>query len=200
MVAATLGLGLAAPAAAEAQGAKIGYINSQKILAEAPGAVEAQKVFQQEMTGFRSAITPMEDSLSAMQKELEAQANALQALVESYEKQGATLTAEGRQAREQEILTKQEAFETRRGNYQETLLAYQQKRQGLEQQAQARQQALVAPIMTQVSEVIEAIRKEENFAMIFDVAGGTMLVAADPALDLSDRVLARLKAAPPAGQ
>jgi outer membrane protein len=202
IVAAGLALAAVAPAAAQAQAqaARFGYINSQKILAEAPGAIEAQKRFEQEMTGFRGEIQPMEKQLETLQKGLETQAQALQKLVQDYEKQQATLTAEGRQTREQEILQKQEAFESQRGEYQQQLLTYQQKRQELEQKAQQRQQALVEPIMKQISQVIEELRKEGNYAMIFDVAGGTMLVAADPALDLSDQVLARLKTAPATGQ
>lgn len=194
------GLALAAAAPAQAQTLKFGYINSQKILAEAPGAIDAQKRFEQEMTGFRGEIQPMEKRLETLQKGLETQAQALQKLVQDYEKQQSTLTADARQAREQEILQKQEAFESQRGEYQQQLLTYQQKRQELEQKAQQRQQALVEPIMKQVSQVIEDLREEGNYAMIFDVAGGTMLVAADPALDLSEQVLARLKTAPATGQ
>lgn len=200
IVAVGLALAAAAPADAQAQTLKFGYINSQKILAEAPGAIDAQKRFEQEMTGFRGEIQPMEQQLETLQKGLETQAQALQKLVQDYEKQQSTLTADARQAREQEILQKQEAFESQRGEYQQQLLTYQQKRQELEQKAQQRQQALVEPIMKQVSQVIEDLRKEGNYAMIFDVAGGTMLVAADPALDLSEQVLARLKTAPTNGQ
>jgi outer membrane protein len=200
MLAAGLALAAVAPANAQGQTLKLGYINSQKILAQAPGAVEAQKQFEQEMSGYRGEIQPMEQKLEALQKELEGQATTLQTQMQEFEKQQATLTADGRQARERDLLQKQEAFEQRRGEYQEALVAYQQKRQELEQRAQQRQQALVEPIMKQVSQVIEELRTQENYSMIFDVAGGTMLVAADPALDLSDRVLERLKAAPASGQ
>lgn len=200
MLAAGLALASAAPAEAQTATPRLGYINSQKILAQAPGAVEAQRQFEQEMTGFRGEIQPVEQQLETLQKELETQAQALQKLAQDYERQRGTLTPDARQTREQEIIRREEAFEERRENYQQALMSYQQKRQELEQRAQQRQQALVEPIMRQVSQVIEDIRSEGQYAMIFDVAGGTMLVAADPALDLSDQVLERLRTAPPSGQ
>jgi outer membrane protein len=65
---------------------------------------------------------------------------------------------------------------------------------------QARQAQLVKPIMERVQAVIETIRAEDNYAVILDVgAQVSVVVAADKRLDLTDRVLARLKsAAPPA--
>jgi Skp family chaperone for outer membrane proteins len=59
---------------------------------------------------------------------------------------------------------------------------------------QARQAQLVKPIMERVQSVIEAIRSEDGYAMIFDVGAQTnVVVSADKKLDLTDRVLARLK-------
>jgi Skp family chaperone for outer membrane proteins len=63
---------------------------------------------------------------------------------------------------------------------------------------QARQAQLVKPIMERVQNVIEAIRAEDGYSMILDVgAGASVVVAADKRLDLTDRVLARLKAQGP---
>jgi outer membrane protein len=59
---------------------------------------------------------------------------------------------------------------------------------------QTRQAQLVKPIMERVQSVIEAIRSEDGYAMIFDVgAQVSVVVSADKKLDLTDRVLARLK-------
>ena len=52
------------------------------------------------------------------------------------------------------------------------------------------------PIMEQIQRIIDEIRSEEGYAMIFDVgatSGG--VVAADRNLDITPRVIARLKAA-----
>jgi outer membrane protein len=63
---------------------------------------------------------------------------------------------------------------------------------------QARQAQLVKPIMERVQGVIEAIRTEDGYAMILDVgAQASVVVAADKRLDLTERVLARLKSQGP---
>ena len=67
--------------------------------------------------------------------------------------------------------------------------------QELQQKAQAREPELLAPLQQKVNAVIEAIRAEGNYALIFDVsAQGGNIVAADRSLDLTDRVIEKLKA------
>lgn len=154
----------AAPAFAQ-QGARMGYINSQQILAEAPGAAAAQQAFEEDMARYRS--------------EIEQMGQELETLREQYQQQEGTLSAAARQERQQEIQTQ--------------FTAYQQRAAELERTAQQRQAELVEPIMEQISTVIEEIRQEGGYAMIFDAAAG-VLITADPALDLTDQVLARLQA------
>ncbi|NIQ59380.1 MAG: OmpH family outer membrane protein, partial [Gammaproteobacteria bacterium] len=62
-----------------------------------------------------------------------------------------------------------------------------------EQQAQARQQELMQPIMAKIERVLEEIREEQGYIMIFDAASSG-LIAADPTLDLTSEVLQRLQA------
>ena len=58
-----------------------------------------------------------------------------------------------------------------------------------------RQRELLEPIQSRVTAVIEGIRAEGNFAIIFDItAPGSGIVTADKSLDLTDRVIARLQA------
>ncbi|HET7274294.1 MAG TPA: OmpH family outer membrane protein [Longimicrobiaceae bacterium] len=167
-----LGLGLAmlfaaaVPANAQA-GAKLAYINSQKILAEAPGAAAAQATFESDMETYRAEIETMGAELEALRAD--------------YERQQATLSEEAKLAKQQEI--------------QQKFTEYQQRVAELEQTAQRRQAELVSPIMQEISAVIEQIRTEGGYAMIFDAAAGT-LITADPALDLTATVLARLQSSP----
>jgi outer membrane protein len=151
---------------AEAQANRFGYINSQRILVEAPGTSDAQRLFEQDMERFRGELERMETELETLQDNLE--------------RQQATLSAAVRQERQQEI--------------QQRFIAYQQRRMELEETAQQRQEELVAPIMQRISEVIEDIRREGNYSMIFDASAGA-LITADPALDLTDQVLQRLRTA-----
>ena len=160
----------AAPAAA--QGIKIGFVNSQKILAEAPGVAQVQQTMQAEMTRLRAPLDSMEQRLNA--------ANT------AFQQQQATLTPAAREQRQNEL---QQQFQ-----------AYQARGQQLQEQAQQRQQQLVQPVMQQINQAIEVLRREGGFTMIVDSSQGG-IVTVDPALDLTDRVLQRMRggaAAPPA--
>jgi hypothetical protein len=48
--------------------------------------------------------------------------------------------------------------------------------------------------MTQIREVLDAIRNEEHYTFIFDVGNDPgLIVAADKNLDITERVISRLK-------
>jgi outer membrane protein len=145
---------------------KIGYINSALLLQQAPGRAEAEAQFDREVGVYRQQIQRMDDSLKAM------------------------MTAFDRDAPKLDSTTR----ETRRTAIGQKEVEYQQRARGLDSTMQARQAQLVKPIMERVQAVIETIRAEDNFAMILDVgAQVSVVVAADKRLDLTDRVLARLK-------
>lgn len=166
----TLLAGVPATAAAQARGAqpaqatRFAFVNTQRIMAEAPGAREAQQTFEREMARYRLEVDSLEQALGQSQEELQ--------------RQQATLSPTVRQQRQQEI--------------QQQAITYQQRVNELERTAQQRQQELVEPIMQQISAAIEQIRREGNYGMIFDAAAGG-LITADPALDLTERVLTQLQ-------
>lgn len=164
------GLALTATAAsAQTAAGKIAYINSQKVISEAPGAVEAQTTIQKEANKHRADLALAEDSLKNM--------------VSEYQKKQLVLSADARSKEEAAIRARQEALQNRAD--------------ALEQQMSKRQSDLVKPIMDRINTVLTAIRAEGGYAIILDSSAGS-IVAADPALDLTDTVLARLKAAQPA--
>ena len=158
-------LAMTMPAIAQAQ-VKIAYINSQKILAEAPGRAEAEATYNTEMATARTQLQRMDDSLKAM--------------VASYEKDAPALDSARRDARGKTIRTTEAAFSQRASE--------------LNNQMQQRQADLARPLMDQVSHVLDEVRATGGYAMIFDVgAQGSALVSADKSLDITDMVLARLK-------
>jgi outer membrane protein len=168
---------VAGTAAAQAQQgtavpAKIAYINSAQLLSQAPGRAEAEAQFEREVGVYRQQIQRMDDSLRT--------------LVAAFEREAPKLDSAAR--------------ETRRRSVGQREAEYQTRARGLDSTMQARQAQLVRPIMERVQTVIEAIRTEDGYSMIFDVGAQTsVVVAADKKLDLTDRVLARLKSqAPPA--
>lgn len=168
---AALALVLALAAGAEAQTLKIGYINSQEILANAPGAKEAQETFDSEMQSYNQEAQQLQDELTRMQQQLQ--------------QQELTLSPEAKRNRQQQIQQKAQEAQTRM--------------QQLDQLAAQRRQELVQPVMDKITEVIEAMREEGNYALILDVAAGS-IISADPSLDLTQEVIRRLQAqATPSG-
>lgn len=157
-------LAAAGPVQAQQAGLKIGYINSQEILDQDPGAIQAQEQFNQEMASFRTEVQNMAQELDRM--------------IQQYEQQQLTLSPQAKEQREQAILAKRQE--------------YDQRVQQLDQQAGQRQQELVQPVMDRITQVIEEIRGEGSYALIFDVAAGS-IIAADESLDLTAEVLRRLQ-------
>ncbi len=159
----------ATPASAQAP-VKLGYINAQQILATAPGREAAERQFESEIGTFRQQIQRMDDSLRVMG--------------EAFQREQASMTPAARQQRTQALEATEEAF--------------QQRAAQLNQQMQQRQAELVRPIMDQLNRVLDEIRRAEGYAFIFDVSSaGQAIVAADTALNLTDRVIARLVALGP---
>ncbi len=163
------------PATARAQAApKFAYVNSQAILAQAPGRAEAEAQFNQEMAGYRQELQRMSDSLNA--------------LIAAYGQKESTLTAAQKQSQ-------QEAIRNKQGEY-------QRRAQDLEKKASDREAELMQPIMQQVQKTIEDVRTEEGYSIVFDAGSdGGVVVAADKSLDITQKVIARLQtAAKPAAQ
>jgi len=164
-----LGLFVIAAGSAAAQAPKFGYVNSAKILADAPGRAEAEAQFNTEVKAYQAQLQRMSDSL--------------QMLAANFDKEAPKLDSVTRETRASSIRTKE--------------ADYQKRAQTLDQQMQTRQAELVRPLMEQLQKIIEQVRAEDNYAMIFDVGSQTsIIVAADKNLDITDKVMARLKAAP----
>jgi len=146
--------------------AKIAYINSAQLLREAPGRAEAEAQFDREVGAYRQQIQRMDDSLKT--------------LVAAFDRDAPKMDSVAREARRNSIGQREAEYQTRA--------------RGLDSTMQVRQAQLVKPIMERVQAVIETIRTEDGYSMIFDVGAQTsVVVAADKKLDLTDRVLARLK-------
>ena len=152
--------------AAQAQSAvKLGFIDSQAILNQDPGARQAQQQFEADMARYRAEV----DQLG----------RELQDLIARYEQQEAMLSEDAKANRQEEIRLKQSQ--------------YQERISELEQQAGQRQAELVEPVMERINAVIEDIREDGSYSIIFDVAAQG-IIAADPALDLTAEVVRRLQA------
>ncbi len=149
--------------------AKIRWINSAQVLSEAPGRAEAETRFKNEVTAYQAQLQRMSDSLQTM--------------AATYEKDAARLDSATRVSRAKVIQDRETGYRTRA--------------QKLDQQMQTRQAELVRPIMENIQKIIEQVRAEDGYAIIFDVASQSgVILAADKQLDLTAKVMARVKAAP----
>jgi|SRR5215218_2235953 len=150
---------------AQAQGVKVAYVQTSVLLEQAPGRADAEAQFEKETGTYRDQIKRMSDSLNAM--------------VSSFEQRQASLAAAAREAQAKNITAKQQE--------------YQRRTQELEQKAQGRQNELVQPILDKIKAAIEEVRVEGGYAMIFNADQGSPIVAVDKSLNVTDRVLTRLK-------
>jgi outer membrane protein len=157
------------PTITSAQGQKFAFVNSQQILAGAPGRAEAEAAFEKDMAGIRTSLQKLQDSLNTMQ--------------EAFTKEEVSLSPAAKEARLKTMREKE--------------AAWQQQAQKLQDQAQSRQEELMAPIMENVRKVLDDVRAEGGFSFIFDVSQGAFIVAADKNLDITDRVVAKLRLSAP---
>jgi outer membrane protein len=158
-------LAIASGAAAQ-QATKIAYVNPQALFENAPGRTEAEATFRRETENFRTELNRMSEALTK--------------LVADYQRDEAKLAAADKERRQRAIQAKEDTMRARQ--------------QQLESQAGQRQNELMAPIMEAVRKVLEDIRAEDGYAMILSSEpGSSPILAADKNLDITERVVARLK-------
>ncbi|MES2176489.1 MAG: OmpH family outer membrane protein [Gemmatimonadota bacterium] len=161
-----LGFVAALSGSASAQGQKLAYVTTSILVEQAPGRADAETAYQKEADVFKAEIKRMSDSLDAM--------------IAAYQKVQPTLTAAQRDTREKDLGGKQ--------------AAYQQRTRDIEAKANQRQNELVGPVMDRIKLAIEDVRIEGGYSFIFNAEQGSPIVAFDKNLNVTDRVLAKLRA------
>ena len=146
---------------------KSAYIQSSILLEQAPGRAAAESLFTKESVPVQAQIKRMSDSLQAM--------------VASFEKRAPTLAPALRDAQGKEIQAKE--------------AGYQARARELEAKQNQRQNELVQPILERIKLAIEDVRVEGGYSFIFNADQGSPIVALDKNLNITDRVLAKLRSA-----
>lgn len=169
---ACVGLVAAAPVAlrAQAQGTlKIAFVHSQQILERTPGYATAESTLSKEGQGLR-------DTLQRMQVQWDS---AMQA----FERQSIALSQAAKQAKQKDLQGMQQRL--------------QQRQSELQTRFQQREQELLQPIQARVIGIVQGIRAEANYALVFDMDGqsSNVFLAVDPSLDVTAKVIERLKQA-----
>jgi outer membrane protein len=171
-VGAWIGLIALGPVVARAQaqtGLKIAFISSQQILEQTPGYTAAESTFKKEYQSYQDEVQKLRQQLDSA--------------VQAFSKQEIALSSSAKQAKQRDLQQMQQRLEQRTNELQE--------------KTQTRQRELMQPIQARVNGVIQGLRAEGNYSLIFDAdSPGSNIVAADPGLDITAKVIERLKSPP----
>jgi len=147
---------------------KIAFISSREILQRTPGYAAAESTYLKEVEGFRTEVQKLQQQLDSA--------------VQAFDQQSIALSPAARAAKQKDLQAMQQRMEQRTNQ--------------LQDQARQREQELLAPIQARVQSVIQGLRAELNYSLILDAdAAGGLIAAADPALNITARVLQRLSQA-----
>jgi outer membrane protein len=163
---------LAAPTVLRGQGAssataplKIAFISSQEILQRTPGYAAAESTYRKEFQASQTEVQRLQQQLDSA--------------VQVFDQQALVLSPAAKQAKQKDLQAMQQRMEQRSNELQDRL--------------RQREQDLLGPLRTRISSVIQGLRAEMNYALILDAdAAGGFVAAADPALNITARVLQRL--------
>lgn len=159
----------AASAASAQQGAaqKLAFVNVRAVLEQTPGYAKAESVFTKEVEGYRAEVGKLQAALDSASAD--------------FEQSSVLLSPTARAAKRKELEDQARKVETRTNEVRD--------------RAAQRERELLDPIQSRVSQVIDGIRAEGNYAIIFDVSTqGSGIISADKALDLTAKVIQRLQA------
>jgi len=144
----------------------IAYVNPQALFENAPGRTDAEATFRKETETYRAELARLNESLNQA--------------VSDYQKAEPKLTPADKERRQRALQLKEDSLRARQTE--------------LEQSASRRQNELMAPIMELVRKVLEDIRAEDGYAVILSSEpGSSPILAADKNLDITERVVARLR-------
>lgn len=154
-----------ASGAAAAPG-RIAFVNARAALASMPGYAKAESTYVKEGEAAQTEMRKLQASLDSA--------------VADFEQQQAMLSATNRAARRKDLETKNEQLQTRARE--------------IQQRMGQRERELLQPMQERLSAILDGIRAENNYAMIIDLgAQGLGIVTYDKSLDITQRVVARLR-------
>ena len=166
LLAALLLTAIAAPLAAQS---KVAYVDSRRILQEMPARTQVEARIRNELAALEARQKKMVDSL--------------QSLMGAFQKDSASMTTDDRNRR----FAAMQAYDA---EYRDTL-------QALEAEAQQKQGEAMQPLFDVIRLALEEVRVADGLSMIFDLgAQVNPIVAMDKNLDVSDKVIAKIRTMP----
>ncbi|MFT4195366.1 OmpH family outer membrane protein [Ottowia sp.] len=132
----------AAPAFAQEAAARIGFVNTDRILREAAPAKAAQ--------------TKLEQEFSRREKEIDDTGLALKTASERFERESATMSESQRQARQRQLMDQDREFQRKRREFQEDL--------------NSRKQEELQQIIDRANRVVKQVAEAEKYDVILQEA------------------------------
>jgi outer membrane protein len=148
---------------------KIGYVDSEVILAQYPEAIKAK--------------SDLDGLVAKWKKDVDSMSTELQKSYADYQKQAKTVKEDALQKMQQSIVEKEQKVQQYRD----------QKFSQPNGEYFVKQDQMMKPVKAKIFKAIEEISKEESMNFIFDKAGEVVLLQADPQFDITYKVLDRLK-------
>jgi len=149
---------------------RLAFISSRTILDSTPGYAAAESTFFREFQAMRDEVQKLQQQLDSA--------------VQAFDQASIALSPAAKAAKRTELQGMQDRMTQRSSE--------------LDSRARARNQELLGPFQARINIIIQGVRAEGNYALIFDAdAQGNGIVAADPALNLTPKVIERLRQANP---
>ncbi|MFA6770981.1 MAG: OmpH family outer membrane protein [Bacteroidales bacterium] len=150
-----------------AAGQTTGYLNTEIILAEVPEYVQAQQ--------------QLERLKSQYELQLQNEIKIIENLFSRYQSQKPTLSIVEREAKENEIITKERAVKEK-----------QQEIFGQEGVMAVKSKELMEPIMDIIQKAVDQVAKENGYLLVLDLASLQGVIYKDAKIDLTPLVLRKM--------
>lgn len=152
--------------AAFAQGVKLGYVDTDRVIAESNEAAEISRLFNLDIQNWKTQLRTMNEEIKGMER--------------AYEIDKLTKNEAAKAEAKSRIDTKK----AEAGRFIEEYFGDGGKQE-------QRYNELLEPLTVKIHNIIMKMAQDEDYSMIFDVSLGTVLYA-KPALDLTDLVIQEL--------
>jgi len=134
--------------------------------------------------GYAAAESTFFREFQAMRDEVQKLQQQLDSAVQAFDQASIALSPAAKDVKRRELQQLQDRITQRSSE--------------LDARARSRNQELLAPYQARINTIIQGIRAEGNYAIIFDAdAQGNGIVAADPMLNLTSKVIERVRRSNP---
>jgi outer membrane protein len=148
---------------------KLGYVDSEVILAQYPEAIKAK--------------SDLDGLVAKWRKDVDSMTQDLQKAYADFQKQSTSMKQDQQQTAQKSLVEKDQKIQQYKDQkFSQPNGEYFQK-----------QDQVMKPVKEKIFKAIDEVSKEENMQFVFDKAGDVILLKADPQYDITYKVLDLLK-------